>query len=148
MKGFYYIYDREDNFRPETCVNRSWSGEIVNQHENKFSTFDEACNWKSLYNHRYISRAPWNVYYDSGLAWKEIKKMCHCGDNDYLPEMMSWFVLRFAKILDIRSYDVLTDKKEEFMRYCKDLLRFEGDDDTLKGIIMQMLGCDTILYEI
>lgn len=139
MKGYFYIYNPEDNCRPKDLVQRDWSHTVVlKEHINKFDTFKEAEDWKGIYNSSYISRRPWFVYYNCGLDWKDIDFIMHAGPHDYTPDMMNWFIRRFYIILDVSREVVCGDKREEFFRYVKDILNYKGDEELLKGIIMQL----------
>ena len=139
MKGYFYIYDEDDNRLPKSLVEHDWSRtKILREHENKFDSYEEAQTWRSIYNHCYISRAPYVVHYNCGLNWEYIEMIMHANKTTYLPDMMSWFIRRFANILDVSRETICRDKKMEFFRYVKDVLQFKGDDNLLKGIIMQL----------
>lgn len=139
MKGYFYIYNAEDNFRPEELVQKDWSHTVIlDSHKNHFDSFDEANTWKARYNSGYISRRPWFVFYNCGLDWKGIDFVMHAGKYDHTPHMMDGFVRRFSNILDIPREAVCGDNREAFFRYVKDVLRYTGDEELLKGIIMQL----------
>lgn len=139
MKGYFYIYNSEDRWLPEQLAQKDWSHTVVlKEHVNCFNTFEEAENWKWIYNSGYISRRPWFVFYKCGLDWKGIEFVMHAREYDYVPDMMNWFIRRFCTILDVSREVVCGDKKEEFFRYVKDILQYKGDDELLKGIIMHV----------
>ena len=57
----YYIYDKDDYYRPKKVCEQNWVGEVVREVENSFETKEEAEEWRSILNHRYISRSPYIV---------------------------------------------------------------------------------------
>lgn len=139
MKGYFYIYDSEDHRCPKDLVQRDWSRTVIlKEHVNKFDTFEEARDWKSIYNSSYISRRPWSVHYNCGLDWKGVNFIMHADQHDYVPDMMNWFIRRFCTILGVSREAITSDKKEEFFRYVKDILNYKLDEELLKGIIMQL----------
>ena len=143
MKGYFYIYDEDDRRKPTRLFQKDWCRtKVLKESENKFDSYEEAVTWKSIYNHNYISRAPYVVCYNSGLDWKAI--MFFIPDDDPV-DMINWLIRRFSVILDVSQEVVCRDKKMEFLRYCKDVLRYTGDEEILKGIIMQ-ISCLKIRY--
>lgn len=139
MKGYFYIYDPEDHFLPKDLVQRDWSHTVVlKEHVNKFDTFKEAEDWKRIYNSGYISRRPWFVYYNCELDWEYVDFIMHADPNDYTPDIMNWFICRFYTILGVSREVVCGDKREEFFCYVKDILNYKGNEELLKGIIMQL----------
>ncbi len=69
----YYIYDKDDYYRPKKVCDQNWLGEVVEEHENSFETKEEAELWRSRLNHRYISRSPYIVKEEEPkVNWNEI----------------------------------------------------------------------------
>lgn len=69
----YYIYDKDDYYKPEKVCEQNWLGKVVREAENSFETKEEAEEWRCILNHMYISRSPYIVKEDKPeVNWNEI----------------------------------------------------------------------------